>query len=642
MHRFALALGMFLLLGNSLPAAVPTDAAPFWPVPGAAPVLSPRGHWVAWISGDETDGTLWVAPAGNPETRQSIPIPAGRGRARDLAWTGSEELVVLSLGEQGGGFWVLRCPGVILQPLSPPAGFQFVRLLHPQPAAEARICLEGVAVAPAKGGLRSPWLDLLTVDVSSGQVVRVTRNPGDVVEWFADASGTARLALAVSGTRQELRVRPEGAAEGRWRTGESWDLAGDPVSVLALASDGSRAWISARLGRDTRGVYEFDVSAGRFSHALAVDERFDIVGGLQVSGNLPVSLSWERLLPNTVWFDAEWKATLEALAGKFSDGVWTPVSVSEDARRAVISKVSDRFPAEFAVVRRGDPAGIRFISQSKERPALGVARIPVELTARDGVVVTGYFTGSEEHQRKPMVVLVHGGPWTRDVWGWDPEAQFLASRGWCVLQLNYRGSAGFGRRFQEAGGGAWAGVSTDDLLDGVRWAIGKGHADPARVVVVGESFGGFLAYAAMTDDENPFCAGVTLGGVFDLPQWLDSRAAGGPPYVQAVQRRRLLGTSRPDPRWAERRLPHLQCPLLVIQAQDDEVVPAVLAERLMNRAAGSKAPIIVRRISSGGHRFQGTRNAPVLWDELESWLSRDPRVPGPSPSTPDAGSGDSK
>lgn len=579
------------------------------------------------------DGTLWVAPTGNPETRRSIPIPAGRGRARDLVWTGSEELVVLSLGGQGGGFWFLRCPGVDLQPLTPPAGFNFVRLLHPQPAAEARICLEGVAVAPARGGLRTPWLDLLTVDVATGRVVRVARNPGDVVEWFADASGTARLALAVSGNRQELRVRPEGAAEERWRTVESWDFAGDAVSVLALSSDGSRAWISARMGRDTRGVYELDVTAGRFSHALAVDDRFDIVGGLQVSGNRPVSLSWERLLPNTLWFDVEWKSTLEALAGKSSDGVWKPVSVSDDGRQAIVSQVSDRFPPEFAAVRRGDPAGVRVVVQPMERPGSGVARTPVELTARDGVVVTGYFTGSEGSRRKPMVVLVHGGPWTRDVWGWDSEAQFLASRGWGVLQLNYRGSAGFGRRFEEAGAGAWAGVSTDDLLDGVRWAIGNGKADSSRVVVVGESFGGFLAFAAMTDDEAPFRAGVTLGGVFDLPQWLDTRAATEPPYILAVQRRRLLGTSRPDPRWVERRLPHLKRPLLILQAQDDEVVPAFLAEQLVSQSsARGKAPITARRFSGGGgHRFQGIRNAPALWDELEVWLSRNLGMSDPTP-----------
>lgn len=586
---------------------------------------------MAWISGNETDGTLWLAPSGNPEMRQAVPIPSGYGRARDLVWTGSEELVVLSLGEHGGGFWFLRCPGVVLQPLSPPSGYTFVRLLHPQPTADARIIVEGYATFPAKGGFRSPWLDLLTMDLTTGRVVRVERNPGDVVEWFADASGAARLALAVSRNRQELRVRIQAAEGSRWMTAESWDLAFDSVSVLALSSDASRAWVSARMGRDTRGVYEFDVKAGRFSRALAVDEQFDIDGDLQVSGTHPASLSWERLVPNTVWYDAEWNSTVEALTRKSSDVVWKPVSLSRDGSRAVFSIVSDRSPVEFAVVPRGDPEGARFVFPKRERPAPGVARSPVELTARDGEVVSGYFTGSEGRHPKPMVVLVHGGPWTRDVWGWDPEAQFLASRGWGVLQINYRGSVGFGRRFQEAGAGAWTGVSKDDLLDGVRWAVGKGWVDPSQIVVVGGSFGGYLAFAAMTDEKNPFRAGVTLGGVFDLPRWLDTRGSGSPPYVGAVQRRRLLGTTPPDPGWTGRRLLQLDRPLLVVQAEDDDVVPARLSESLLRHARHRKIPITVQRVSGGGHRFQGPGNAPKLWEEVESWMSGVRGKPDPAP-----------
>ncbi|MBL9174433.1 MAG: S9 family peptidase [Verrucomicrobiales bacterium] len=632
MHRFALVLGLFLFLVDSARASsLPTSR--FWPPSGVAPVISPAGNWVAWISGGETNGTLWVAPFGNPGSGHSIPIPEGRGHARDLVWTGSEDLVVLSLGDQGGGgggFWLLRCPEFALQPLAMPPGFIVVRLFHPQPAALSRICLEGFAADRFPGGFPMPWLDVLTVDVGTGRVVQVARNPGDVVEWFADDSGTARMALAVSGIRQELRVRWEGPRGAAWRTVESWDLAGDSISVLALSPDGSRGWISARLGRDTRGVYEVDVKAGRLSRVLAVDDRFDIDGGLLLSGDHPLSLSWQQLLPQTAWFDEEWKATAEALAGRFPEGIWKPVGVSRDGRRAVVSRVSDRLPPEYAMVSRGEPGGVRGLPWPAGPPVTGAPRSPVEWFARDGEVLTGYVTGVEGQRRKPMVVLVHGGPWTRDVWGWDPESQFLASRGWAVLQVNYRGSSGFGRRFQEAGAGKWAGAPTSDLVDGVRWAIGQGWADPSEVVVVGASFGGFLAFSAITGDEESFHAGVTLGGVFDLPRWFDVRRAHELPYVQYVQRKRLFGATRPDPRWAERRFPRWHRPLLVIQAQDDDVVPAFLLDEWSGRAAAWKVPMTVRTVATGGHRLRGGGIASGTWEEVERWLSRT-RRPADSP-----------
>ena len=142
------------------------------------------------------------------------------------------------------------------------------------------------------------------------------------------------------------------------------------VGAGAVVHDASRAWVSARMGRDTRRVYEFDVKAGRFSRALAVDEQFDIDGDLQVSGTHPASLSWERLVPNTVWYDAEWNSTVEALTRKSSDVVWKPVSLSRDGVGAVFFHCERSVSGGILRWFRGS-RGCSFVFPKRETPGTG-------------------------------------------------------------------------------------------------------------------------------------------------------------------------------------------------------------------------------------------------------------------------------
>ena len=602
----------------------PPDAAWFQPPEWRSPRLSPDGTSIAVLRDTETSTGLWILPADASAGGRRPLRPDSDGRVADVVWSGPSQVVLLTLdGSNGGTFWAAPTRDGNPQALKPPHGATFVRLLHPQPRTPGRVWIEGIAPGHSPRAPRGRWLDLLAVDTASGQIVHHTRNPGDVVQWLVDDSGLPRVALAVRGTRQELRIANPPSARDPWRTAATFDVVHDPVSVAGIASDGTQVWIAARLGRDTIGLHALDLTLGRITRTLVSDDRFDVDGRLLASRDGLVSQSWPRLQPHTAWFDARWAdATRRAQAGDPS-AVGSPVDLSWDGSRAVFEVTSDRQPARFAVVSRdGTPRVELFPTLRSDSPPMGRPQTPVEFAARDGQVLTAYLTRPADDAPGPLLVLAHGGPWNRDVWGGLPEVQFFAARGWTVLQVNYRGSSGFGRAFQELPEGRWSGLPTRDLVDGARWAIGQGFAIPTGSAIVGASFGGHLALMALTGAPDVFHAGASLEGIFDLRSWLRQSNRHEPEYVRAVQSWRLRGAG-PFVPWNPRRLlADLRSPLLLIHATDDAVVPASQSIELDTIARSTGAPVELQLRPRGGHTLGTPTQQATAWAAAEQFLSR--------------------
>ena len=548
-------------------------------------------------------------------------MPAKELRAVDAVWSGPDQLVVLALDSVGsGGFWTAGIGDGSVRPLPTPQGARFVRLLHPPSRAPSIVCLEGIAPGHRPRGPQGRWLDLLRVDTRTGQILSHIENPGDVVQWTVDASGTPRLALAVRGNQQELRVANPSSSRNAWRTAETFDLVRDSMAVAGIDSNGGQAWITARLGRDTLGVHAFDVDRGAFTRTLVSDERFDVEGRLLLCESGPVSQSWQRLRTSTLWLDARWTASGQHFAADHSVDV-VPVDVSADGSCAIVEIIRDSQPPRFAMVFRDEPGRVGwFPTRRSTDPLPGVPQTPVEFAARDGQVLTAYLTRPSIAGRGPLLVLAHGGPWSRDVWGWQSEVQWLASRGWTLLQVNYRGSSGFGRAFQEKPDGNWQDLPVADLLEGARWAIRQGLADPAAIAVAGSSFGGSLTLPALARSDTSFRAGVSLEGAFDLQSWLRSSCRQAPPYLCAIERWRL-GGSRGLNSWNPRRqLLDLQFPLLLLHAEDDTVVPISQSIRLAATALDLASPVTLRRIPKGGHTLGSPQEQAATWIAAEEFL----------------------
>ena len=599
-------------------AAIPTTA---W----TTVRLAPDGRQVAAVASG-SDPALWLAGTDSAEQPRRFQLPDGVSVA-DFVWAGREHVICLGLGpDASGGLWSVHRTRLDGHLLKPPPGGAWVRLMHPQPAAARVALIEGVAPGRTHRAGSGQWLDLMAVDPETGHLLRATHNPGDVVQWISDDAGMVRGALAVDGAQIELRVRKGETLPIRWHRVTRLDAVRDPASLVAMTSDGDRAWLTARLGRDTLGLSELDVPGARIRRMLVEDPRFDITTAPVLAGSRPIAVAWERMLPHTEWLDSAWAAAVRPSAERNRDQAWIPVEASLNGDAVLFRITSDRQPDRWAWIRREDPTNPRWLEPpAAPAPALGFSRRPVEWTARDGEPLSGYVTRPPGAVPGRLVVLIHGGPWTRDTWAWSSEAHVFATSGWTVLQVNYRGSAGFGRRFQELGAGRWGAGAVEDLADGVAWAVAHQLALPGEVAVAGASFGGYLAALALETDGSGYRAGASLGAAFDLKAWLEGSGGSLIPAVRRVRRAWLEG---PRGDLERPRLEALQVPFLVLHARDDTVIPSDRPRRAALRAVSAGAPVTFEFLERGGHWLESPGDSVNAWMRIESFLSRPPSIGG--------------
>jgi dipeptidyl aminopeptidase/acylaminoacyl peptidase len=256
---------------------------------------------------------------------------------------------------------------------------------------------------------------------------------------------------------------------------------------------------------------------------------------------------------------------------------------------------------------------------------------PISFQAADGLTIHGYLTlpVGIEAKNLPTVLYVHGGPWSRDVWGFNGMVQFLANRGYAVLQVNYRGSSGYGRKFIEAAVGEWAGKMHADLIDGVKWAIGRGIADPKRIAIYGGSYGGYATLVGMTFTPEWFACGASVCGPSSLVTLIESF----PPYWAPFGTKRFIRHCGGDPsdpvgrkellaRSPLERIDSIRAPLLIAQGANDVRVTRVESDQIVAaaRSKGLDVEYIVKE--NEGHGFMNADNRLDVYGTLERFLAK--------------------
>jgi dipeptidyl aminopeptidase/acylaminoacyl peptidase len=224
--------------------------------------------------------------------------------------------------------------------------------------------------------------------------------------------------------------------------------------------------------------------------------------------------------PRSLWFDPGYDTLQASLDKVLPDTVNLIISRSRDEKRFLVLGFSDREPGIYYLVdlKGEQPSLTRLSERLAGFPAAAmVPMYPVKYPARDGLMLHGYLTvpPGREMKHLPLVVMVHGGPWSRDTYGFDPQVQFLANRGYAVMQINYRGSTGYGREFYEKGFRAVGTTVQDDIEDATRFAIRKGIADPKRIAIMGGSFGGYSTLMGLIRSPDLYCCGIDIAGVTD-------------------------------------------------------------------------------------------------------------------------------
>jgi dipeptidyl aminopeptidase/acylaminoacyl peptidase len=467
--------------------------------------------------------------------------------------------------------------------------------------------------------------DLYRVSLETGEAAMLAENPGDVVEWMTDREGRPRARLRHdSGGARHLEVWHA----GEWSRRQTYDLEEWDVTMLGVTPDERGLWLVSSRGRDRRALVRLDVETGAET-VVHQHPQVDVWATLSARTGLPLAAFAEPDHPQVHVFDRDLARDIAALPGRGPRGIWI-LSRDDEERRTTVEVYTDR-GYEFYLLERDRPP-VR-LGQSHTHAFLdSLAPVqPVAFTSRDGVRLHGYLTRPAGFAAPgPLVLHVHGGHWVRDTWRYDRIVQFFANRGYAVLQVNYRGSSGYGRRFAELAVGEYAGKMHHDLVDAVRWAVREGIADPARVAIHGGSYGGYAALVGMTFTPEVFACGVSVVGISNLVTFFDAI----PPYWKHSYAPRFLryvgdpyspeGRRRLEERSPIFRADRVRGPVLLIHGANDPRVTVRESEQMDAelRRLGKDVRLVV--FADEGHRrdYGNWRNAIRHYTEIERFLAR--------------------
>ncbi len=593
----------------------------------AAGRVSPDGRWLAWIAPDEGVMNVWIAPSAQPD--QGRPLTRDRGRGiRNFAFAFDGQHL-LYLRDEGGD----ENDHLYAVPI---AGGE-PRDLTPFPGAKARI----EALSERRPGElvvgvndRDPrFFDPWRVLIATGERERLLENQG-----FAGFVFDRDLRL-----RLGTRPRPDGGTDvlrhlGEGRFAPLFTIPHEDAlttSLIEIDEEGRVLMIDSR-GRDLAALVRLD-AAGAGQELLFAPERAD-VGGVLLQ---PTRRHVQAVLVNDLkpeWFalDPEFAEDLEVLKS-LGEGELAIASRSLDDRLwSVVLYRSDR-PAQFYLYDR-DQRNARLWFETQ--PALAAQRLgrmqPLAIPSRDGLRLVSYLTlppaapldaRGRPREPLPLVLLVHGGPWARDSYGFNPLHQWLANRGYAVLSVNFRGSTGFGKAFVNAGDREWAERMHDDLIDAVSHAVHEGIADPARVAIMGGSYGGYATLVGLTFTPEVFACGVDLVGPSNLLTLLESI----PPYWESF--RRTFARRVGDPETEEGRallkersplfrVDRIVRPLLIGQGANDPRVRQAESDQIVQAMAARGIPVTYALFPDEGHGFVRPANRMAFWALAESFLAR--------------------
>ena len=584
----------------------------------SSPRVSPDGMRLAYLAPDER-GVLqvWMRTLGEADDRI---LTADRKRGiRMFVWTFDEEHLIYLQDAEGDENWHLYSVGLstgVVRDLTPFQGIQ-AQLVGLDPSRPHEL-LAGMNLRD-----RSRF-DVYRIELRTGAVTLDTENPGNIVSWTADAQLRVRAALsALPDGGSELLVR--GDIERPWEPLIHWGPE-DEGHAVAFSKDGGTLYFAGSHGYNCQRALALDLET-REERVLAQDPGYDCSDILLHPRHRTVQavtfvrerLQWEVL-------DPEIEPDLERLR-TLRSGDCQIVSRDLDDRHWIVAYTTDDGPIYYSLFDRSSRKAELLFSNQPGLEGLSLASMrPIQITARDGLTLQGYLTlpVGAEPSNLPAVVLVHGGPWARDTWGYRPDVQWLANRGYAVLQLNFRGSTGYGKRFLHAGDREWAGAMHTDLLDGVDWLVGQGVADPARIGIMGGSYGGYATLAALTFTPEVFACGVDLVGPSNLLTLMETI----PPYwkpLQAIFHQRV-GNAETEPEFLRSRSPfffadRIRKPLLIAQGANDPRVKQNESDQIVGAMRAAGIPVEYLIYADEGHGFARPENRLHFYACAEAFLA---------------------
>jgi dipeptidyl aminopeptidase/acylaminoacyl peptidase len=478
---------------------------------------------------------------------------------------------------------------------------------------------------------RDPALhDVYRVNIESGERELVIENNQNIAGWLVGLEGQVRLAVRQTedGGTETLRVTDGAVGETLYSC--SWR---ETCGPNRFHPDNQRVWFQTNKGEDTdlTGLYLMDVETGEMEFVERDPEGEVDFGGAIYSNATDEMLATvyegdrTRIYPK----DEKFENALSFLREQLPDGEISFRPQTHDDSLVLVGLSRDVDPGTTYLFNWDEMEVTELYRSRPELPVEHMAEMqPIRYEARDGLEIPAYLTMPKGVDGEPaaLVALIHGGPWARDTWGYDSLAQFLANRGYAVLQPNFRGSTGYGKAFLNAGNNEWGDAMQDDITDGVQHLVEQGLVDPERVCIMGGSYGGYATLAGMTFTPDLYACGVDIVGPSNLITLLNSI----PPYWGPI--RRIFLQRMGDPSTEEGReqlerqspLNHVDkiaAPLLVIQGANDPRVKQAESDQIVVAMREAGLPVEYIVAPDEGHGFRGRENRLAMFARTEEFIA---------------------
>ena len=468
--------------------------------------------------------------------------------------------------------------------------------------------------------------DVLRLNVKTGAEQLVTTNPGTVDDWTTDHRGHVRLGASTDGVNNVLLYRASDS--GEFKPIISTDFR-TQVAPQFFAADNKRFYAVSNRGRDKSALVLIDPAKPAIETVVFAHPQVDVYrAAYSRARQMLTETSFQVEKTERHVFDAPTRALYARLAQRLPGLELALQSNNKDETQFIVAAMSDRTQgARYFYDRKTDQL-TKLADLTPWLPEAAMANMkPVSYKARDGLVIPAYLSMPVGRQGKPLacVVIPHGGPWARDAWGFDAEAQFLANRGYCVLQMNFRGSTGYGRKFWEASFGQWGLKMQDDISDGVAWLVEQGIADPKRVGIYGGSYGGYATLAGVAFTPDLYAAAVDYVGVSNLFTFMKTI----PPYWESGRAQLYEMVGNPESEKDKERLratspvfhvERIKTPLFVAQGARDPRVNKAESDQIVQalKARGVEVQYLVK--DNEGHGFHNEENRLEFYAAMEVFL----------------------
>lgn len=474
---------------------------------------------------------------------------------------------------------------------------------------------------------RNPQIfDVYLLNTATNEMKMAAENPGNITGWITDHDGKIRAAITTDGVNTSLLYRE--TEKDKFKTVITTNFK-QTLAPLFFSFDNKNLYCMSNLGRDKMALVEYDPATAKEVRVVYENPDVDIDGAdYSRKRKVLTVVYYQTDRPKMHFLDADTEAIYKKINSQLPNYYNQVTRQNKNEDKLLVYSNSDRY---FGGYYFYDVKNDVFQKLADFKPWLSETNMaemkPVSYQSRDGLTINGYLTLPKGVEAKslPVVINPHGGPWARDGWGFNPEIQFLANRGYAVLQMNFRGSTGYGRKFWEASFKQWGRTMQDDVTDGVKWLIKEGIADSTRVAIYGGSYGGYTTLAGITLTPELYSCAVDYVGVSNMFTFMNTI----PPYWEPFRDMfyEMVGDPKKDSLMLAEVSPvfhadKIRCPLLVAQGANDPRVNKDESDQMVAalRNRGIDVEYIVK--DNEGHGFYNQENQFEFYGAMEKFFNK--------------------